>query len=60
MKVERLILKRHQMAKIMSITANAEKDFIEKMKQQQEEQENAMQQLFEERWKEARENHIKV
>lgn len=48
------------MAKIMSITANAEKDFIEKMKQQQEEQENAMQQLFEERWKEARENHIKV
>ena len=46
------------MAKIMSITANAEKDFIEKMKQQQEEQENAMQQLFEERWKETIENDI--
>ena len=26
------------MAKIMSMTANAEKDFIEKMEQQQEEQ----------------------
>ena len=37
------------MAKIMSMTANAEKDFIEKMEQH-----------FEERWQEARENLIKV
>ena len=40
------------------MTDNAEKDFIEKMKQHQEEQENAMQQLFEERWKETIENDI--
>ena len=46
------------MAKIKSMNDNAEKDFIEKMKQHQEEQENAMQQLFEERWKETIENDI--
>ena len=48
------------MENIMSMTANAEKDFIEKMKQQQEEQHMKIQQHFEERWKEARENHINV
>lgn len=32
------------MAKIMSMTANAEKDFIEKMEQQQEEQHKKIQQ----------------
>ena len=48
------------MANIMSMTANAEKDFIEKMKQQQEEQHMKIQQHFEERWKEARDNHINV
>ena len=48
------------MAKIMSMTANAEKDFIEKMEQQQEEQHKKIQQHFEERWQEARENLIKV
>ena len=40
------------MAKIMSMTANAEKDFIEKMEQQQEEQHKKIQQHFEERWQE--------
>ena len=42
MKVERLIFKKNiNMSKIMSMTANAEKDFIEKMEQH-----------FEERWQE--------
>ena len=51
MKVERLIFKKNiNMAKKMSMAANAEKDFIEKMEQQH----------FEERWQEARENLIKV
>ena len=40
------------MAKIMSMTANAEKDFIEKMEQQQEEQHKKIQRHFEERWQE--------
>ena len=48
------------MAKIMSMTANTDKDFIEKINQQQEEQHKKIQQHFEERWQEARENHIKV
>ena len=48
------------MANIMSMNANAEKYFIEKMKQQQEEQHKKIQQHFEERWKEARDNHINV
>lgn len=48
------------MANIISMTANADKDFFEKMKQQQEEQHKQIQQHFEERWQEARENHIKV
>ena len=48
------------MENIMSMTANSEKDFIEKMKQQQEEQHMKIQQHFEERWQEARENVIKV
>ena len=48
------------MENIMSMTTNAEKDFIEKMKQQQEEQHMKIQQHFEERLKEARENHINV
>ena len=52
MKVERLISKNSNMAKIMSMTANAEKDFIEKMEQHQEEQHKKIQQHFEERWQE--------
>ena len=46
------------MAKIMSTTANAEKDFIEKMKQQQVEQHKKIQQHFEERWQENINNRI--
>ena len=38
------------MAKIMSMTANAEKDFIEKMEQQH----------FEERWQETIDNKIQI
>ena len=50
MKVERLIFKKNiNMAKKMSMAANAEKDFIEKMEQQQEEQHKKIQQPFEER-----------
>lgn len=48
------------MAKIKNMTANADKDFIEKINQQQEEQHKKIQQHFEERWQEARENHIKI
>ena len=48
------------MANIMSMTANAEKDFIENMKQQQEEQHKKIQQHFEERWKEAISNKIQL
>ena len=48
------------MAKMMSMTANAEKDFIEKMEQQQEEQHKKIQQHFDERWKEAIESNIKL
>ena len=48
------------MAQITSMTANADKDFIEKMKQQQEEQHKKIQQHFEERWQEAIESHIKL
>ena len=46
------------MANTMSTTANAEKDFIEKMKQQQEEQHMKIQQHFEERWQENINNRI--
>lgn len=49
MKVERLIFKKINMAKIMSMTANAEKDFIEKMGQH-----------FEERWQEVISNKIQL
>lgn len=48
------------MANISRMTDNADKDFIEKLKQQQEEQHNKIQQHFEKRWQEARENYIKV
>lgn len=36
------------------MTANADKDFIEKIYQQQEEQHKKIQQHFEKRWQEAR------
>ena len=42
----------------LSMTANAEKDFIEKMEQQQEEQHKKIQQHFEERWQETINNRI--
>ena len=48
------------MAKKISMTANAEKDFIEKMEQQQEEQHKKIQQHFEERWQETINNKIQL
>ena len=48
------------MAKKMSMTANAEKDFIEKMEQQQEEQHKKIQQHFEECWQETINNKIQL
>ena len=48
------------MAKIISMTANAEKDFIEKMEQQQEEQHKKIQQHFEECWQETINNKIQL
>ena len=48
------------MAKIISMTANAEKDFIEKMEQQQEEQHKKIQQHFEECWQETIGNKIQL
>lgn len=48
------------MTQMISMTDNADKDFVEKMKQQREEQHKKIQQHFEKRWQEARENNIKV
>ena len=48
------------MANIIRTNVNADKNFIEKINQQQEEQHKKIQQHFEERWQEARDNHIKV
>ena len=48
------------MAKKMSMAANAEKDFIEKMEQQQEEQHKKIQQHFEERWQETINNKFQL
>ena len=42
------------------IDAEASKELLDKIKQDTEDQLNSIQQHFEERWQEARENHINV
>lgn len=42
------------------IDAEASKELLDKIKQDTEDQLNSIQQHFEERWQEARENHIKA